>query len=60
MKKRIIALACGTCFLLGFSSSCPCYSSYSTDSAKTVNHRIASTQPAAQQVVVAASSATGL
>jgi hypothetical protein len=60
MKRRIIALACGTCFLIAFSSGCPCgYSSY-TNSAKTGMNHIASAQPAVNQVVVAPSKAAGL
>ena len=60
MKKRIIAIACGTCFLLGVTSGCPCgYSSYN-NTAKTGMNRVASAQPAVKQVVVTPSKALGL
>jgi hypothetical protein len=59
MKKRIIALTSGVCLLVGLTSGCPCYSSYSTTSAKT-NNRVFNAQPTIEQVVVAASNVVGL
>jgi hypothetical protein len=60
MKKRIIALTSGVCLLVGLTSGCPCYSGYSTDSAKTGNNRVVNAQPTIEQVVVAAANAVGI
>ena len=57
MKKKILALACGTSLLVGFTSGCPCGYGSST---KAGMNRMVNAQPAVTQVVVAPSKAVRL